>query len=96
MSIDYDCGIMVGLEYSTACEIWSSDDIDGLLDDCVLECASPYYDAAKEDCIIGYWINKNDLHEDLFAADVKLLKMKLQTVLGDGVEYKTFCTMSVS
>lgn len=95
MSIDYDCGIMVGIEYSAACEIWSSADIDQLLDDCVLEYASPYYDASKEDWIIGYWF-RSELNEDLFAADVKLLKMKLQTVLGDSVEYKTYCTLNVT
>lgn len=76
MSIDSDCGIMVGLPYT---EI----DHDQLLDDMInhsdLEITSCYYDSPRRQNIVGIWAVYGDRKEfDLTSLDYEIQKAKIK------------------
>lgn len=99
MSIYYSCGIMVGLPYSEAIKRFSEDDIDRLLDDGVLDSASPWYDAEMKDWLIGKWLTQpgddSDINVDTFAASTQYLKEYLSETM-DGLVFKVYCTQHVT
>lgn len=96
MSIDYNCGIMVGLTYSEAIARFSEEDIDRLLDEDVLSSASPWYDSPRTEHIIGKWLQyDDDIDVSKFQSNVDKIKQELSELM-DGVEFKVFCTMTVT
>lgn len=54
MSIDSDCGIMVGLPYEDILQD-EGDSLDEMIADGELECTSYYYDSSPNQNIIGFW-----------------------------------------
>lgn len=97
MSINYDCGIMVGLSYSDAITRFSEEDIDRLLDDGELSSASPFYDSDRKEWTIGLWVQDvNPIDVKTFDTEVEKIKDQLRELIGDDVEFEVYCTLNVT
>ncbi len=95
MSIQTECGIMVGLHYTDAIEYFSKVEIDTLLDDCEIDYASPWYDSEMYKWIIGKWVSfqPSSNTADLVKA-IEKAREDLSEILD--CEFKIYCTLDVS
>lgn len=97
MSVDYNCGIMVGLSYVKAVSRFLEEDIDRLLDDGEISSASPYYDSCRKEWTIGLWVQDvNPIDAKVLDTKIEKIKEQLRDLIGDDVEYKVYLTMNVT
>lgn len=76
MSIDSDCGIMVGLPYT---KIDHDKLIDDMIDNGDLEITSCYYDSLRDQNIVGIWAVYGDGKEfDLTSLGYEIQKAKIK------------------
>lgn len=98
MSVDSDCGIMVGLPYDS---IIRADDEDTLLDDLIdnsdLEITSCYYDSDRDQNIVGFWAVYGDQTEfDLTSLGYEIQEAKMKFFDLVGQEGKVYIALHIT
>jgi hypothetical protein len=98
MSVESDCGIIVGLPYNS---IIRADDEDTLLDDLItdgdLERSSCYYDSPRDQNIIGFWALYGDQTEfDLTSLGYEIQEAKTKFKDLTGQEGKVYVALHIT
>lgn len=99
MSTSYNCGLMVGLMYDDVIENMTIDeeDLEELFDDGTLDIASYCYDSARDENVVGFWVNNPNNKRELDLAD---MLFRIETLSKDfekllGIKPKLFNTLFV-
>ena len=81
MGIDYDGGIIVGVE-GTDLALEENEELYGLIEKYDLETASPFYDADLESRIIGKWVSSTVAVKDLdkLIEECQKVKRELESI----------------
>jgi hypothetical protein len=93
MSVDSDCGIMVGLPY----DMIKLEDLDELIDSGELEITSCHYDSPRDQNIVGFWIyygHGKEIEPSKFADEIKKARQKFLGYID--LEPKVFTALHIT
>lgn len=93
MSIDNDCGIMVGLPY----EMIDLENLDDLINDGELDISSQYYDSWNRENIVGFWAyygDQSEIEPSEFSDEIKKARQKFLEIID--LEPKVYLVLDIT
>lgn len=96
MGIDIEAKLIYGCNYADLPED-ILDDVDEMLDDASLDYAIPYYDAPRDEWIVGVSINANGENHFSLGYEISQIDEEIPDILArDDLELKVYVSAHVS
>ncbi len=96
MSVDLDCGIIVGLPYDEIVHI-EEDNLDEMIADGELEVSSSHYDSDPKQNIVGFWaVYGQETEFDLVSLSYDISEAKAKFFERIGQEGKVYIALHIT